>query len=370
MYNKKSVSNFNISDYDETHVFQLAHPSLSNTLTSKETGQPILFPPSLSISSVDRIINVNEDSGQLEEKIIAYRPGFSSIFVNDGEDLQALTENRNRSLGDIEFVHGYLRVSGRQVLLLDFLRKCNKNATNKNRDKNVTLSYFEVNHEEAIQSLMDNEERDIDIITFCTKGDFEDVRSLARSIGINVNQPVIQVRYDLRTFAMRSEETKQVFMRSLRNPSVKRKATVLDAIENEILFFNKSNNTLTWKNGGSITTAPVGKDAVDYFVDNSFNNVQGEGTYAEIYNQLNDLKNPSAPITINEDLADLTAYKNDPMGTIIRLAKIAGFIEQKGAYINYNGSHFRKSDFIKHLDENPELLQEFKVKLLPKEALN
>jgi len=207
MSKKSSVSNFNLAEYDETYTFQLAHPAISNSLSTKE-GQPILFPPSVTISAVDRVLYPNEDTGMFEERTIAYRPGYTTVFVNEGEDFQSLNENRSKSLGEIEFVHGFLRVSKRQPQLLEFLRLSNKNGTNTNRDNNTTVTFFEVNHEAAVRSIMDNEERDIEIITFCTKGDYESVRSVAKALGVNVNQPVIQVRYDLKTVAMRNEETK------------------------------------------------------------------------------------------------------------------------------------------------------------------
>lgn len=366
MSKKNSVSSFNLADYDESYTFQLSQPAMSNSLTTKE-GQPILFPPTVTISAVDRILYPNED-GYLEERTIAYRPGYSSVFVNDGEDLQSLNENRTKSLGDIEFIHGFLRVNSRQPQLLEFLRLCNKNGTNTNRDKNVTVSFFEVNHEAAIRSIMDNEERDIEIITFCTKGEYETVRLVAKALGVNVNQPVIQVRYDLRTVAMRNDESKATFMRALKSPAVKRKAIVLDAVENEILYINRASNSLTWGNGAVITTAPMGKDPIDYFVDNSFNNVTGESTYYEVENQLSDLKNPHEKIEINNDKADMLFFKSDPYGTIIRLGKISGVLEQKGAYVKYNGENFRKPDFVKFLKENEEVFEELKSKLLPKEA--
>jgi hypothetical protein len=367
MNQKKSVKRFNLADYEELHVFQLAQPAINNSLTTKE-GQPVLFPPTVTISAVDRV-TLEDEEGNYEENIIAYRPGYSSIFVNEGEDMQALLENKNRSLGDIEFINGYLRVSSRQVQLLEFLRLCNKNGTNKNRDKNTTVTFFEVNHDEAIKSIMDNEERDIEIITFCSKGDWDVVKSVARSMGINVNQSVAQVRYDLRMFAMRDESSKSTFLRGLKNPSLKRKAIVLDAIENEIVFHNRVNNTLSWANGNNITTAPIGKDAVEYFVDNSFNNSYGESTYAEIERELNEFKNPSTPIEGNDDLADTMAFKEDPIGTIIRLGKVVGLLEVKGGYIKFGERNYRKSDFVKMLEEDNELFADLKQKLLPKQAL-
>jgi hypothetical protein len=367
MAKKYSVSNFNIADYDETHTFQLAYPAINNSLSTKE-GNPILFPPSVTISSVDRILYPNEETGMFEERTIAYRPGYTSVFVSEGEDFQSLNENRSKSLGDIEFVHGFLRVNNRQPQLLEFLRLCNKNGTNVNRDKNTTVSFFEVNHEAAIKSIMDNEERDIEIITFCTKGEYEAVRSVAKSLGVNVNQPVIQVRYDLRTAAMRNEETKATFMRALNSPAVKRKSTVLDAIENQIVFVNRASNSLTWGNGSVITTAPMGKDPVDYFVDNSFNNSTGEMTFAEIENQLDDLMNPHEKLEVDNDKADITAFNIDPYGTILRLGKVSGLLEQKGGYVKFHNESYRKTEFIKMLKSNSDLFNDLKSKLLPKEA--
>lgn len=362
---KQSVSNFNIADYEETHTFQLAFPSMNNSLTTQE-GNPVLFPPSVTISAVDRVLVPEEDTGYLEERTIAYRPGYSTIFVSEGEDLQALNENRSRSLGDIEFINGYLRVSSRQPQLLDFLRLCNKNGTNINRDKNVTVSFFEVDHEAAIQSILDNEERDLEIISFCTKGDFERVRSIARTLGINVNQSAVQIRYDLRTMAMRSEETKSTFMRALNSPSVKRKSLVLEAIDLDIIYINRMGNSINWKNGGIITTAPVGKDPVDYFVDNSFT-TDGESVYEEIERNVIKIKNPVKDVAVNDDAADIAAYKADPMGTLLRLGKLSGDIEVKGPYLKYKGESYRKSDFVLYLQENKDEYNELKAKLLPKE---
>lgn len=363
MSKKYSVSSFNLADYDETYTFQLSHPAMSNSLTTKE-GQPILFPPSVTISAVDRILYPNED-GYLEERTIAFRPGQSTVFVADGEDLQSLNENRTKSLGDIEFIHGFLRVSKRQPQLLEFLRLCNKNGTNINRDKNVTVSFFEVNHEAAIKSIMDNEERDIEIITFCTKGDYETVRSVAMALGINVNQPVIQVRYDLRTYAMRSEETKSTFMRALKSPSVKRKSIVMDAIQNEILYINRANNSLNWTDGTNILAAPMGKDPVDYFVDNSFNNNSGEMTYAEIQRQVEELKAPkhnpiAAPkfaIDVKNEVNESEEYSYDDL---IKSAKKAGIIEVRGAYIRYDGMNYKKADFIDMLKSDKSVYNEIK----------
>lgn len=366
MSKKYSVSNFNLADYDEVHTFQLAQPALSNSLSTKE-GQPILFPPSVTVSAVDRILYPT-DEGYLEERTIAFRPGYSSVFVSEGEDFQSLNENRAKSLGDIEFIHGFLRVTNRQPQLLEFLRLCNKNGTNKNRDKNVTVSFFEVDHEAAIRSIMDNEERDIEIISFCTKGDYESVRSVAKALGVNVNQPVIQVRYDLRTAAMRNEETKSTFMRALNSPAVKRKSTVLDAVENQILFINRSNNSLTWSNGSVISAAPMGKDPVDYFVDSSFNTAAGERTFSEIESQLDDLMNPHDQLEVDVDKADMQSFKQDPYGTIVRLGKIAGIFEQKGGYVKYDGESYRKTEFVKFLKSNNEFFEELKSKLLPKET--
>lgn len=369
MYQKRSVSSYNIADYEKTHVFQLAHPALSNSLTTKE-GQPILFPPSVTISAVDRIVHQDSENGYLEEKIIAFRPGFSSVFVGEGEDMQSLIENRTRSLGTIEFINGYLRVSSRQVQLLEYLRLCNYNGTNTNRDKDSTVSFFEVDHESAIQSILDNEERDLDIIQFCTKGSWDEVRSMARAMGVNTSNPPVQVRYDLRTFAMRSEDTKASFLKALKSPAIKRKSTILEAVEYEILKVNTYNNSLLWvKTGSVITTAPIGKDPVDYFVDNSFNNTQGETTYADIEYQLERMKNPveaSKSIQVDDDAADMYAFEDDPYNTLVRLGLQSGLLDNKGGYVGYQGKNYRKKEFMNLLESDKELFEHFKDNLLPK----
>lgn len=368
MNQKKSVGSFSIADYEKTHVFQLSKPATDNSLSTKE-GQPILFPPSVTISAVDRILYTDQD-GYMEERTIAYRPGYTSVFVSEGEDFQSLNENRSKSLGDIEFVHGFLRVSNRQPQLLDFLRLCNKNGTNKNRDTNTTVTFFEVDHEQAIQSILDNEERDLDIIHFCTKGSWEEVKSMARAMGVNVNNTPVQVRFDLRTFAMRNEDTKATFLRALKSPSVKRKATILEAIDYEIVKASQYNNTLAWVASGSvITTAPVGKDPIDYFVDNSFNNTQGETTFADIEYQLERLKNPvvaTKTIQVDDDAADMYAFEDDPYNTLVRLGLQSGLLDNKGGYVGYKGKNYRKKEFMNLLESDKDLFDYFKDNLLPK----
>jgi len=183
-------------------------------------------------------------------------------------------------LTTILFTNGSFRVYKDNPTLLEYLRVCNYNKGNPNRVKGKTAIFFEYDPVAQAKELMENESLEIDARHMAKHMDFEELSAIALGVGMNVNRSVSEIRHDMMNFA---KTRPRHFMEALDDPSVKRRTEVLQAIELGILRKEQRAMFLKEPLGDSqICVIPVGQDPLDYFVNWTLEDKEGEDAFKKV----------------------------------------------------------------------------------------
>jgi hypothetical protein len=243
-------------------VFKLTHKN-ENPATEGR-----FYPGVQRVPSEDVIF----DPETKKSKVIRYSINEDSIFKSE--------QPAHVELTDIMFTNGSLRVYETQSNLLEYLRLCNWNKTNKNRVKGKTHIFYEYNPEEVAAKLIEEEELEIDARAKAKNMDFEDLAQLALALNMNVDRSAKEIRWDMQQFAKQSPRE---FMEALDNPTLKRRVEVLEAIELGILKKEQRAMFLKEPLGDvSLVVIPVGEDPLDYFVEWTLSEKEGEEAFKKV----------------------------------------------------------------------------------------
>lgn len=203
---------------------------------------------------------------------IRYSANEESIFKSE--------QPKHVELTTILFTNGSLKVNQDRPNLLEYLRLCNWNKGNPNRVKGKAPIFYEYDPEAVAAQLIENEELEIDARHKAKNMDFEELKSLAQGIKMNVNRSAKEIRHDMMIFA---KNQPREFMDCLDNPVLKRRVEVLDAIELGIL--RKEQRAMFMKEtlgDTSLVVIPVGQDPLDYFVEWTLTEKEGEEAWKKV----------------------------------------------------------------------------------------
>lgn len=353
--------------HDKMFLFELTGKRPTPTFT-KYDGSPVYFPRRRFVNLIDTIY----DRVSGIRRHIRYSEGALSIFVDE----QNKDIDLKRKLYRSEFKEGLYSVTGTNPKLLEFLFKTDLNESNPHRDiKKLALFKF-VDKSAGFKKIMEKEEREQDAIHWCNKAPFGEVHRYARVLlGERVNaMDSMEIRYNLKRFAKSRPDR---FMGDMKTPKIVRKSHILEAIDKELLVMNEATRSIAWRDNANapIITAPVGKNAVDHFVETSFT-MEGEKVYnalkdylfpkeevePEIINNALPTQNP-APV-YQEPQLSISEDTTNELSELLDMAIEAGMIKRTGNWFEYKKwKAMGRPKFIQELKANKKLLETLRENL-------
>lgn len=199
---------------------------------------------------------------------IKYVKGEKTIFEDEMSE-----QNKKKAPESVRFVDGWLYVRKEEATLLKYMLLTDNNMSKEDRQPGKNKIFKQHAPERDVKILNDLEKNTIKAKAFVmeqmeTEEGMNELLTYAKALGINTNRDINLVEYDINQYINRDAKG---FMDGLNNPKMKRKFTVLSAIENNII--KMVGTSVTWvENGGTIVVTPMGIDPVDYLVDWSFGN--------------------------------------------------------------------------------------------------
>ena len=281
---------------DKEFVFVLNH---INQNPSYQTGRGagVHYPPSYRMLLEDQVF----DPLTGITRVIRFIPGEKSIW----KDEQTPDDKIPKKNSHLEFINGDKRVDGHQTQLVQYLMTTNKNGNNPNRDKSVKAAFYTVDPSQGLKTSMDQDKLLSDATHFCYNGNWDEVAAYASVLGIPSGLDVSEVRYSL---VLKAKLDPKKFLDGLNSRNMKRKYFIMEAVKAGVIVRNTSNNTISWKDGGVITQAPLGKDLIDDFVDASFTE-NGEKVFAALMGIIRPAKPEKLETLISSDPAPDNASK-------------------------------------------------------------
>lgn len=273
------------------------------TLLKKNPSGPKDYPACVIVPTVDEIYEEVEENGEMigKQRVIRYIPGEKSIYADEqSKDAKFRPE-------PITIIDGVLPVDYREVKLLDFLRKSNYNSAKKNRTPGKLAIYMEKDAVTEAETFLKDEKYTLDMKNLIYSLDPYELEAYALVLGDkNADEKqTSEVRRDLLVFANTYPDK---FKEGMNNAGMKRKVHILKAVKEGIIICNDKDHEITWPDGKLIKQVPIGKDAVDYMVDLTF-----QPAYNEVYTYITEtLYPPLAPSYLKKDNGSVKMQKKTP----------------------------------------------------------
>lgn len=346
-----------------------ANPSFVDT-----KGRPQIYVGSYSIPNIS-IIREKDKNGILVQRTIRYIPGESSIY----KDEQSNDKDVPKKSYKITFINGRKVIKGDDMLLLDFMMKCNKNGTNPDRNHDVHVTFELFDNSIAVSKEIAKDKLISQVTAWCWAEDkWDEQKAYARVLNISMDQSSDEVKHNLKVIALQDPEK---FMRELKNPTMRKKHYVLEAIDRGYLTMDSTSNSISWKNNPyqPIVVAAVGTNPVDVLVHKLSTD---EGLL--LYQTIVDLLTPEPIVTTTmvvpsaEELARMKQEKvvvMEPEKSIEESdAELMDILEsaiekkivtfQPPMWYKYKDeSGAKKEGFIKKLKKNPTMLKSLKYEI-------
>jgi hypothetical protein len=257
---------------------------MENTFDPKVISKPIMFrlikrksKPALRgrhYPMIKRIASEEEIYDPITKKTrtIRYAKGEPSIY----KDEQPVSV----ALGDIIFSNGSLIVDGMNPNLMKFLEISNHNADNPYRLREKSVVFKKLDPEADAAVAMDLEVEQIEVGNIVLSMDIDELRPLARVLGISTDQSAKEIKHDT---LMKAKRNPKEFMAMIDDPATNRQKTILEALD--LGFIDITARNISWKVGsdkGMITPVPVGRKPVEYFAEWSMTDPRGEEVYQDL----------------------------------------------------------------------------------------
>lgn len=259
-------------------VFRLLKKHTASTIMD-ENGNPVVYVGSYSIPNISIIREANKD-GVMMQRTIRYISGESSIY----KDLQSPDKDVPKKPYRIKFENGRKVVSGDDMLLLEFMMKTNQNSTNPDRRVDIRAKFELVDNAISVSKEIAKDKLISEVTGWCWNSGFDEVKAYARVLNVNQEQSNDEIRHDLKVIALRDPEK---FMRELKNPSMRKKHYVLEAVDRGFLIIDPQSNSIAWSNNPyvPVAVAAVGVSVVDVLVQ-KLSTDEGQLMYSTIVDLL------------------------------------------------------------------------------------
>ena len=347
-------------------IFRLLKKNGSSSIIDSRNN-PILYVGSFRIPNMS-IINEVDKSGRMSQKTIRYIPGESSIY----KDEQSPDKDVPKKSHKIEFVNGRKVVDSTDIYLLEFMMKCNQNVTNPKRKTDVHAVFELVDNTIAISKEIAKDKLISEVTNWCWNGDLDEVKAYARVLNVDINQTTDEIRHNLKVIAMRNPEK---FFKELKNPEMRKKHYVLEAIDRNFLLLDPASNTIAWSNNPHmpIAVAASGISPVDVLV-RKLSSDEGQLLYKTIVDLLTPDEEVETQMVIpsKEELAEMKQSKivaKEPAPLVTESDSELLDITEEGIergviayqppywykYKDENGK--KKEGFVEKLKKNPQMLK-------------
>ena len=247
---KKSykLPSFGKNKIEKPHLYRL-----NPTGAFQDNGLP-KYPVTYMLKAEEVIYDPETDS----ERTIRYIPGETSIYKEE--------QSRDSKLREpIVFYNGALTVDKSNPTLRKFLELSNRNKDNKHRKPSVKASFFKFSSERDAKKDIQKSRSEVEAMHLALTMDLDKLIGYAKILGINVNNSVDEIRYDMKNLA---KQNPQSFIDGLNDPRTEVKEIILKAKENNII--NIGGRDVTWTVGNDKTPicfVPIGVKGVDKMVD-------------------------------------------------------------------------------------------------------
>lgn len=370
---KTTIQNGSYEDYITGNTegkrfrFRLVKANSSPSLINSY-GRPQLFPAQLSIPNISTIMERNS-AGVMVQEIIRYIPGEASIYKR----LQTPDKDVPKKNYKIKIVNGGKIVDNTEPLLLEFMMKCNQNLTNKNRKTDVDPVFELIDSAISVSKEIAKDKIISEATAWCwSETNWDEAKAYARVLNVNLDQSSDEVRHNLKVIAMRDPLK---FLNDLKNPAMRKKHYVLEALDRGYLVLDPGSNSIAWSNNQHVpvAVAAIGTSPVDVLV-NKLSTDEG----ALMYNTLLGLLAPEPTIITSMAVpsnAELHAMKEskkvvaEPVPLVTQSdAELMDITEQgielklvvfKGPmWYKYKEENFKqKEGFVDGLKKNPSMLK-------------
>lgn len=221
------------------------------------------IPASLGIPTTDEISVFK--NGKFEKRVIQYCIGEKSIYKDEQSEIAKPSKT-------IFIKNGVKAISPYESTLLTFLRTCDWNGSNPNRNPNKDILFMEHNAEEKAQKTLSQEREELEARTKVFQMDLEEVKAMASSIGLGKTESMSEdeLRHSI---LMYSKSKPEEFIKKINDiPLMKRTYHINTALSYKLI--ERRGQSLFFKNGDLILVAPPGQDVVEYFVEKSYSDLK------------------------------------------------------------------------------------------------
>jgi len=243
------------------------------------------------------------------------------------------SENAGKKKGVIMLREGSLIVSNRELTLIEYLRKCDYNGSKPDRDRSKDILFLENKPAEKAAAFVDMDRKAVDLayrIHNMEIGDLE-MFALALNIPNPQDKPSEELRRDMLILAKNNPKLFDDGMSD--KPKMKIKYNFAKAAQLGIININQ--NIVSWGSGGVCMQIPIGKDAIEYLVENSYSG-DGMMIYEEVMKKL-------SPKTVEqrieaEPINPKKGFEQTDSEKLMTLAIDQGVIVRKGPWYKMEGT--------------------------------
>ncbi len=373
--------------------FRLLKENGVPTLTDSK-GQPVKHVGSHKIELFSIITEPDPKTGKPRQRTLRYIQGETSIYKDEQTDDKEVPKKKYFA----EFNNGKKVLSGSSdASLLDAMMKHNLCLTNKFRVKTVSGQTVQPLYElidvaKIIKKNMEADKIEAQAVSFAYDGDWEEVKAYASVLGVNLSQSVDEIRHDMKNLAKRTSVNPsgpEKFMAGLKDPTMKKKYYVMEAVEQGYLVINHPNNSIAWENNplSPVHVAAEGKNIIDSFV-NALSTQKGEHTYQAILDIVRPIEEtivPEAKVPSKSEIAEMRAAKNPGTPLLVVCEETDEQLESMVAdaherdiieftppvWYKYKGGNYKKTEkLVEALKSNAVMLQCLKSDLKKYEEAN
>lgn len=218
------------------------------------------------------------DDGELKRgrRLIRYVPGERSIFADEQ------SEGAEKRLGKITMRKGFIPVDRREVTMVQFLRMCNYNSSNENRDESKNSAFYEVKPEAKSSKWIDDDNKITELKSQIHSMDKEELTVYAMLLEVPYKNVFTQdLKADL---LIRAQNSPEKFLSIKNFPEMRRKYQILRAFEDGVL--EQQGNDVCWSGGKKIITCPISEKPAEFLTKYTDSPV-GYDIYKEILRKLN-----------------------------------------------------------------------------------
>ncbi|GAG52955.1 unnamed protein product, partial [marine sediment metagenome] len=194
----------------------------------------------------------------------------------------------NVKLADIVFQNGKIIVDRMNPNLLNFLETSNHFKENPNRIVGKNIIFKKLDKAVSAKQSVDKIIIESQAVSACLALEWSELKGYARVLGVNVDRSADEIKHDMIRLAKIDSKK---FMDGIGNPASTRKEAILDALDYKIIA--TVGRQVKWdigENKGVIINAPIGRDVLEYFVEWTMTDKNGEEAFEEIEKRLDKMK--------------------------------------------------------------------------------